>query len=187
MSPVGSPEMNKQGWSIILITHWRGLNGPRHFSSPMNNSPAGTRPKATPEKGFSLSELLFVITIIGIIAAIGIPRLTAAKERAHAASAVASLRSISSAEIVYNETRGEYADFDSLAESGILPDASLTSGTKSEYNFTLDVNDPPQSGYTATAEPVAPSANTPFYFLDETGVIRSAANGPATETSKPIK
>lgn len=153
----------------------------------MKNFPAKTRPEPAPEKGFSLVELLIVVAVIGVIAAIGIPRLAAAKYRAQAASAVASLRSIAASEIVYNQTKGGYADFATLSELGMLPDAALTSGVKSGYTFTLSVGGSPPSGYTATAEPADPSYGTPYYFLDATGVLRFQVGGQATAASAPVQ
>jgi prepilin-type N-terminal cleavage/methylation domain-containing protein len=153
----------------------------------MKNLPAKSSRNPTSEKGFSVIELLVVVAIIGIIAAIAVPRLTVAKHRARAASAVTTLRSIAASEIIYDQTRGGYADFATLSEAGLIPDASLTSGIKSGYTFTITVSSSPQVGYTATAEPTDPSYGTPYYFLDETGVIRFAANGPATAASEPIQ
>lgn len=143
--------------------------------------------KPEQEKGFSLIELLIVVATIGVIAAIGVPRLTAAKYRAQAASAVASLRSIATSQFVYNQTKGGYADFATLSESGLMPDSSVTSGKKSGYRFTLSLSGSPKPGYTATAEPVDPSYGTPHYFLDETGVIRFEVRGPATAASEPVR
>jgi type IV pilus assembly protein PilE len=153
----------------------------------MKNFRVDSRRNHAPETGSSLPELLIIVAIIGIIAAIGVPRLTAAKHRAHAASAVASLRSIATSQIVYNQTRGGYADFAALSESGLMPNADLISGIKSGYTFALSVNSSPEPGYTATAEPIDPSYGMPSYFVDETGVIRFEVSGTATAASAPVR
>src|SRR5277367_337099 len=121
------------------------------------------------EKGFSLIELLIVVAIILIIAAIAIPNLLRARIAANESSAVASVRTLNTAEISYNSAYPTVGFAASLAVlSGTctgatvptsalacLIDTQLASGTKSGYSFkaTGAAGPPPPGTYAAWASP----------------------------------
>jgi type IV pilus assembly protein PilA len=152
-------------------------------------------------RGFSLIELLIVVAIILIIAAIAIPNLLRSRIAANQASAVGSLRTINTAEITYASTYNSgYST--TLAELGPatatptsalagLIDSVLAAGTKSGYSFVY-VSITPATGtridtYTLNANPTTPgTTGTNYYFTDHSGVIRQNSTGTAADTDSPI-
>jgi type IV pilus assembly protein PilA len=146
------------------------------------------------EKGFSLIELLIVVAIILIIAAIAIPNLLRSKMAANEASAVGSLRTINTASVAFSTTYGNYphalgdlATGSSVSStSADLIDTVLASGVKSGYTFAYTSASPWQS-YTITAQPSTPGVTGQrYFFTDQSGVIRADTATVATSASTPI-
>lgn len=153
-------------------------------------------------KGFSLIELLIVVTIILIIAAIAIPNLMRNKIQANETAAVGALRALTESALLYSNSYGGFphALSDMGPASGGTPassasadliDSVLSSGVKSGYRFAYVAGTTDPSGnvltYTITATPVAPgSSGQRSFFTDQSGTIRNTANGTADSSSAPI-
>jgi type IV pilus assembly protein PilA len=153
-------------------------------------------------KGFSLIELLIVVTIILIIAAIAIPNLMRSKIQANETAAVGALKALTESALLYSNSYGGFPH--TLSDMGPaaggtaatsaaadLIDSVLASGVKSGYRFAYAAvaSDPAGNvlSYTVTATPVAPgSSGQRSFFTDQSGTIRSTSSGTADSTSAPL-
>jgi len=127
------------------------------------------------EKGFSLVELLVVVIIIAIVAAIAIPNLLASRRAANEASAISSLRTIHSAEVTYLAVYGANVDYGTLGSlAGVnLIDTVLggPSGTKSGYTFTSTIGAAASQAYCATAVANSTTTGVRSFAVSTPGVI----------------
>jgi type IV pilus assembly protein PilA len=140
-------------------------------------------------KGFSLIELLIVVAIILIIAAIAIPNLLRARRSANEGSATASMRTIGSGELLYRSTNGNFTTLTGLSADSII-DNVLGSGVKSGYAFAAAAGTSTDLQFTADGTPSVSTGATQtgarFFFTDETQVVRFAVGAAATSASGAI-
>jgi type IV pilus assembly protein PilA len=157
------------------------------------------------QKGFSLIELLIVVAIILIIAAIAIPNLIASRERANEAAAVEALRTLSESQASYNITYGQTTGYAaSLAALGpgdgtacnqtqaCLIDAQLGCTAQPcarggfQYFMVSDFSSPPIQDYSFTATPLSWNQSGAKNFCAvEDGIIRYQIGGTASIAAVP--
>ena len=163
-------------------------------------------------RGFSLIELLIVVAIILIIAAIAIPNLLRSRIAANQASAVGSLRTLNTAEVTYATTynTGYSATLGDLGPSGAQSPTATAAGlidevlsgmnpngsnatvsSKSGYTFTYTAGGTDTSGrintYGITATPISVgTTGTNYYFTDMSGVIRQNSTAVASSSDSPL-
>ena len=167
----------------------------------MREQPAQLKGRTEKQRGFSLIELLIVVAVMLIIAAIAIPNFIRSRMRANETAAVQNLRNITTANTVYLITYG-VGFTDSLAKLGgnaVIVDSSaaglidsvLSSGLKTGYTYTYTVLLTDAAGqvvsYSITAEPTTVGATGDRYFYtDQTSIIRQNNGGPAGASDSPI-
>jgi type IV pilus assembly protein PilA len=154
------------------------------------------------QAGFSVIELLIVVAIILIIAAIALPNLLMARMSANEASAVQSIRTIQSSETAYAITYPSVGFSVTLAElsgasnsacaassaQACLIDSVLASGSKNGYIFTWTGDGlTPSVAYSINADPsVRGSSGRRSFFSSYPGVIRYNVATPATVNDPTI-
>lgn len=130
---------------------------------------------------------LLIIVPVGVIAAIAIPNLLAARRAANEGATIATLRTIHSAEATYQATAGagQFGTLEQLIDSGLLDPRmgfDVVSGYRYRIELTTGLDNEP--GFEATSIPNSyPNSGRRSFFVSENGVIRAAdaRGGPATE------
>lgn len=136
-------------------------------------------PVDTTRHGFTLLELMIVVALIAIIAAVAIPSLLNARKSANEGRAIATMRSISTCQHQYKTRFGTFASsLDDLEDTGYI---TLTFDAYQPVDYAFGPNN-----WSLTVFPTTPDDGDRSFYCDTTGVVRFEFGLPATILSPPI-
>jgi len=136
------------------------------------------------QEGFTLIELMIVVAIIAIIAAIAIPSLLNARKAGNEASAISSLRTLTTVNEQYRTRFQTFAGSLANLSATNYIDGVLGAGSKSGFGFSYSAGS--TTWFTTASPDVLGTDGDRYFFVDQTGIIRFSSTGTATSASDPI-
>jgi len=139
-------------------------------------------------KGFTLVEIMIVVAIIALLAAIAIPNLLRARVNANETAAISAMKTLASAAISYRTSHTKYPANIGELDDDTPPyiDSVLAGGSKQGYTFALTGA---TNTFTSTARPqVFQTTGVRSFYTGEDGVVRyTTSDAAATSSSNPIE
>ena len=145
----------------------------------------GSKKRARDSGGFTLLELMIVVTVLSIITTLAIPGLMNAKKSANEASAIGSLKAFTQTQLQYRLRYGTFAGVADLVAVGMV-DSGFADLEKAGYSF-LDSVAPDTSNWAIEGRPqVNGDTGDRYFFVDSSGVIRYQSGSPADSASTAV-